>query len=170
MTTQTLDHAGIAARVPHSGSMCLLDRLRSWSSGHIECSAVNHREVANPLRTPEGLLSVNGIEYAAQAMALHASLNASMSASMSASLSASLSAPAAAPAGGASAPVPGFLASVRAVRLLVPRLDEVAGELQVLATRLAGDARQALYSFALHDDQGRLLMDGRATVILNALP
>ena len=166
MTTQTLDHAGIAARVPHSGSMCLLDRLRSWSTGHIECSAVNHREVANPLRTPEGLLSVNGIEYAAQAMALHASLNASMSAS----LSASLSAPAAAPAGGASAPVPGFLASVRAVRLLVPRLDEVAGELQVLATRLAGDARQALYSFALHDDQGRLLMDGRATVILNALP
>ena len=166
MTTQTLDHAGIAARVPHSGSMCLLDRLRSWSSGHIECSAVNHREVANPLRTPEGLLSVNGIEYAAQAMALHASLNASMSAS----LTASLSAPAAAPAGSASAPVPGFLASVRAVRLLVPRLDEVAGELQVLATRLAGDARQALYSFALHDDQGRLLMDGRATVILNALP
>ena len=166
MTTQTLDHAGIAARVPHSGSMCLLDRLRSWSTGHIECSAVSHREVANPLRTPEGLLSVNGIEYAAQAMALHASLNASMSAS----LSASLSAPAAAPAGGASAPVPGFLASVRAVRLLVPRLDEVAGELQVLATRLAGDARQALYSFALHDDQGRLLMDGRATVILNALP
>ena len=166
MTAQTLDHAGIAARVPHSGSMCLLDRLRSWSAGHIECIAVNHRETAHPLRTQEGLLAVNGIEYAAQAMALHASL--------SGSLSASLSAPDVAPDGtpgtpATHAPVPGFLASVRAVRLLVPQLDEVAGELQIVATRLAGDTRQAIYSFSLHDDQGTLLVDGRATVILNAL-
>jgi len=69
-----------------------------------------------------------------------------------------------------SAPTPGFLASVRGVRLQVARLDDVAGELTVTATQLAGDTRQALYSFTLHSEQGALLVDGRATVILNALP
>ena len=61
-------------------------------------------------------------------------------------------------------------ASVRGVRLRVPRLDAIAGDLRVSATRQAGDERQALYAFAVHDDAGALLVDGRATVILNALP
>lgn len=145
---QTLDHAGIAARVPHSGRMCLLDTLRCWTAEGIACTATSHRDTTNPLRTPGGLLSPNAIEYASQAMALHGSLSAAPG----------------------SAPTPGFLASVRDVRLRVPRLDDVDGELRVSATRLAGDARQALYTFALHDERGTLLVEGRATVILNALP
>ena len=35
MNPATLDHAGIAARIPHSGRMCLLDRLLSWSPTEI---------------------------------------------------------------------------------------------------------------------------------------
>jgi len=62
------------------------------------------------------------------------------------------------------------LAAVRSVRLHVPRLDTVAGALRISATRLAGDTGQALYAFALHDETGAPLVDGRATVILNALP
>ena len=31
MTPTTLDHAGIAALIPHRGPMCLLDRMTSWS-------------------------------------------------------------------------------------------------------------------------------------------
>ena len=148
MKPQTLDATGIAARVPHSGSMCLLQRLRVWSATSIECSASSHRDLANPLRTQGQLLATNGIEYAAQAMALHGSLNAEAG----------------------TPPTPGFLASVRAVTLHVPRLDDVAGELRIVANKLAGDSRQALYSFALHDAHGLLLVDGRATVILSALP
>ncbi|MDO9096320.1 MAG: hydroxymyristoyl-ACP dehydratase [Rubrivivax sp.] len=145
---RTLDHVGIAARVPHSGSMCLLHRLNTWTAERIECTAISHQDPANPLRTQGRLLSPNAIEYASQAMALHGTLSAAPG----------------------SAPTPGFLASVRGVRLRVPHLDEVPGELTVTATKLAGDTTQALYTFALHNQQGTLLVDGRATVILNALP
>ncbi len=144
----TLDHAGIAARIPHSGRMCLLDTLQSWSASTIRCTATSHRDTANPLRCGDALAAPNAIEYAAQAMALHGTLCAAPGA----------------------APRPGFLASVRGVRLLVPRLDDVAGALVISAQRLAGDSGQALYAFALHDERETLLVEGRATVILNATP
>jgi len=68
------------------------------------------------------------------------------------------------------APRAGFLASVRGVQLLVPRLDDVPSTLQVAAYRLAGDARQARYRFELHSAAGALLAAGRASVILDAMP
>ena len=153
MNPATLDHIGIAARVPHSGRMCLLDTLHSWTADDIHCSANSHRDAMNPLRGPRGLLAVAAIEYASQAMALHGTLSAA---------AATPDAP----------PQPGFLAAVRGVKLLVPRLDNIAGDLQVRARRLMGDANQALYAFTLHSDDagGVLLVEGRATVILNALP
>ena len=144
---QTLDHASIAQRVPHSGSMCLLHRLLAWSAERIACSAISHRDPANPLRTRGVLLAPNAIEYAAQAMALHGALNAEPGA----------------------APTSGLLASVRSVTLHVPRLDDVAGSLNIVASKLAGDSQQALYAFTLHDDRGTLLVEGRATVILSTL-
>lgn len=140
----TLDHAGIAARIPHHGRMCLLDRLESWTETAIDCRALSHRDADNPLRSAAGLWSVCAIEYAAQAMALHGALCAADS-----------------------APRPGCIASVRDVRLGVPRLDEIDGELQVIAERLAGDASQVLYRFELRDARGAVLVDGRAAVVLN---
>ncbi len=148
MTAPLMDHAGIQARVPHSGSMCLLDSLLAWSAERIECSANSHRDPGNPLRTQGQLLAVNAIEYAAQAMALHGGLCAPPGAE----------------------PTPGFLASVRGVNCHVPRLDLIPGALHVVATRVAGDATQALYQFRLQDEQGQALVEGRATVVLNALP
>jgi len=144
----TLNHAGLAARIPHSGRMCLLDTLQSWSAGTVHCTATSHRDAANPLRAGGVLPAAVAIEYAAQAMALHGTLCAEPG----------------------TAPRPGFLASVRGVRLLVPRLDDIEGALTVTAQRLAGDSGQARYAFTLHDDRATLLVDGRATVILNALP
>jgi predicted hotdog family 3-hydroxylacyl-ACP dehydratase len=147
---RALDAAGIAARIPHQGTMCLLDGLLDWSATHVLCRASSHADSANPLRSPAGLLAPVAIEYAAQAMALHGSLVA---------------------APGAVPPGPGFLASARDVRLHVARLDEAPGPLRVRAERLAGDGGQALYRFTLHDAAGRLLVEGRATVVLNqALP
>jgi len=141
----TLDRAGIEQRIPHRGRMCLLDRLDSWSAAEIRCSALSHVDSDNPLRTASGLLAPCAIEYAAQAMALHGALVAPPDAQ----------------------PSPGYLASVRGVRLAVARLDDVAGELQVHAERLAGDATQILYRFTVSDSRGALLADGRATVVLN---
>lgn len=141
----TLDQAGIAARIPHAGRMCLLERLESWSATRIHCIASSHRAADNPLRTAGGLLAPAAIEYAAQAMALHGALLA--------------------PPG--EAPAPGFLASVRGVSFHALRLDGIEGALQIEAERLAGDGAQLLYAFRVADAQGALVADGRATVVLN---
>ena len=144
-TLQTLDRDGIAQRIPHSGSMCLLDRLESWDAMSIHCTTSSHTLADNPLRTASGLLAPNLIEYAAQAMALHGGLLAPEGAEPSA----------------------GFLASARNVRTSVARFDDVPGALQVHAQRMSGDARQVLYEFAVRDADGRALAEGRAVVVLN---
>ncbi|MFN7696100.1 MAG: hydroxymyristoyl-ACP dehydratase [Burkholderiales bacterium] len=141
----TLDRDGIAARIPHSGSMCLLESLLSWNADYALCRATSHQDANNPLRSPGGLLAPVAIEYASQVMALHGALTAVAG----------------------QAPSAGFLAAARGVNLHVARLDDVPGPLQVSVTRLAGAEAQALYRFELHDEAGRLLVDGRATVVLN---
>jgi len=145
MAPQTLDRAGIAERIPHSGSMCLLERLERWDAESIHCSTRTHLDLDNPLRTTGGLLAPNAIEYAAQAMALHGGLLAAEG----------------------STPSAGFLASARNVRFSVARLDDVDGALQVHARRLSGDTNQVLYEFAVSDSAGRVLAEGRAVVVLN---
>jgi predicted hotdog family 3-hydroxylacyl-ACP dehydratase len=151
---QTLLHDGIAALIPHSGTMCLLDRLDAWDEARIVCIATNHRDSNHPLRTRSGLLSSASIEYAAQAMALHGAL---------------IGQEAGTPA------TPGFLASARGVRLHVLRLDDLPttaslvdapDELRIEAIRQAGDVRQILYVFNLQH-HGRNIAEGRAAVVLN---
>jgi predicted hotdog family 3-hydroxylacyl-ACP dehydratase len=145
----TLDAAGIAARIPHRGPMCLLDRMTAWDESRIECVAVNHRDPRHPLRSRSGLLSSAAIEYAAQAMAVHGSLCAA--------------------AGGTKAS-PGFLASARDVRLATWRLDDLPptspDELVVSAERQAADATRILYTFAVSHG-GREVAQGRVAVVLN---
>jgi predicted hotdog family 3-hydroxylacyl-ACP dehydratase len=146
---QTLDRAGIAALIPHSGSMCLLAQLKSWDAQRIACVATNHRDADHPLRTASGLMSPCAIEYAAQAMALHGALIGQ-------------------DAGTAASP--GFLASARGVQLHVLRLDDLppaaVDELHIEAVRQSGDARQILYSFTVSHN-GKTLAEGRAAVVLN---
>lgn len=148
MSPATLSRDGIAQRIPHAGRMCLLDRLEHWNARQLRCCSSSHRDPANPLLLGGRLHAACAIEYASQAMALHASLAAAPDAT----------------------PTPGFLASVRDVRCTRPFLEDVPGAIHVHAELLAGDAAQAMYRFALHDDAGALLVEGRATVILNALP
>ena len=142
---QTLVQAQIAELIPHSGTMCLLQTLDAWNKQHIVCRADNHRDPHNPLRTRSGLLSPNAIEYAAQAMALHGAL---------------IGIEAGVPA------TPGYLASTRGVQLHRLRLDDLAGELHITATRQAGDARQILYAFTV-SHAGEPVAEGRAAVVLN---
>jgi predicted hotdog family 3-hydroxylacyl-ACP dehydratase len=143
--TRTLNHDGIAALIPHSGSMCLLSRLVAWDAQHIVCAATGHQDAGHPLRTRSGLLSACAIEYAAQAMALHGALIGQEA---------------------GTAASPGFLASARSVQLHVPRLDDLPGELRIEAARQSGDARQILYAFTV-SHAGRPVADGRAAVVLN---
>jgi predicted hotdog family 3-hydroxylacyl-ACP dehydratase len=151
MTAQTLDHAGIAALIPHAGAMCLLERMTACSDDAIECVAVNHRDPRHPLRSASGLLASTTIEYAAQAMALHGALGA---------------------AAARRAAAPGVLASARDVRLACWRLDELPvldpDVLVVSADRQAADGARILYGFRVRHG-GRELASGRVTVVLGAL-
>jgi predicted hotdog family 3-hydroxylacyl-ACP dehydratase len=140
----TLDHAGIAALIPHAGTMCLLDRVEAWDAQRIRCIAGNQRDPAHPLRSATGLLASAAIEYAAQAAAVHGGLNARAAGGMAA---------------------PGFLASARGVMLHRLRLDDLAGELAIETEQLAGDGRQLLYSFTL-SHAGAIVADGRLAVVL----
>ncbi len=137
--------AQIATLIPHQGRMCLLDAVLDCTPERLTCRASSHRAADHPLRCPSGLLAPVGIEYAAQAMALHGALKAKPGVDGR----------------------PGFLASARSVRLHVARLDDVAGALIVQVEHAAGDERQAMYRFELRDEAGRPLLDGRATVVLD---
>jgi predicted hotdog family 3-hydroxylacyl-ACP dehydratase len=140
-----LDRAGIAARIPHQGGMCLLDHVEQWDEQHLRCVASSHRAPGNPLRGHGRLGAAAGIEYAAQAMALHGALTA--------------------PAGGR--PRAGFLASVRGATLHVDRLDDVAADLTVEVRRFSGDGNNVLYDFSIRAGDVALL-DGRAAVVIDA--
>jgi predicted hotdog family 3-hydroxylacyl-ACP dehydratase len=145
--TMSFDHAWIAAHIPHHGSMCLLDRVVDHDAQRVRCIACSHRSPDNPLRSHGRLAAACGIEYAAQAMAVHGALLAD-----------------------GTEPRPGFLASVRGTVLHVGRLDDIAQDLDVEAVRVTGDRSTVLYDFTIHAG-GRLLVEGRAAIVLDvAMP
>ena len=125
--------------------MCLLDAVLDWSDSAISCRTVSHTAPHNPLRADGRLGAANGIEYAAQAMAIHGALLANTG----------------------DQPRQGYLTSVRSVSLHVARLDDLPGELRVQAERLSGDSNHILYQFSL-SHAGRCLLEGRAAVVLDA--
>ena len=72
-----LDRHWIESHIPHQGGMCLLDEVLNWNATRVQCRSSTHRDPANPLRAHDRLAAVCGIEYAAQAMAVHGALIAS---------------------------------------------------------------------------------------------
>jgi len=146
--------------------MCLLDEVLDWNAQHIRCRTTTHRAPDNPLRSHGRLGIACGIEYAAQAMALHGALAGG--AANGAANGAVDGAESGAPQTIAGRPSRvGLLASVRDVRLMVLRLDDIESDLICEVTHLAGDGLTAMYEFALRD-RDRSLLSGRASVILDA--
>jgi predicted hotdog family 3-hydroxylacyl-ACP dehydratase len=147
-----LDRPWIERNIPHHGRMCLLDEVMEWDAQHIRCRSGSHRLPDHPLRSQGRLGVACGIEYAAQAMAVHGAL-----------------------AGGALADAAkgrsevGFLAGLRDVRLHVLRLDDIESDLICDALLVAGDQGSALYEFAIRSEAERQrLLSGRATVVFDA--
>jgi predicted hotdog family 3-hydroxylacyl-ACP dehydratase len=141
-----LDHGWIESHIPHQGRMCLLDEVIEWDTQHIRCVSRTHRAADHPLAAHGRLGIACGVEYAAQAMAVHGALTAGAAGSR---------------------PQAGFLASLRDVRLLALRLDDIATDLICEAALIAGDRGSALYEFVLRS-AGRQLLSGRATVVFDA--
>lgn len=140
------DHDWIRRHIPHQGDMCLLDHVEAWDERGIRCRAVSHRAMNNPLRAYDRLGGACGIEYAAQAVAVHGALLA--------------------PQHGTGVPA-GYLVSARGVRLHVRRLDDVITDLMVDAGCITRSENNMLYQFSISSD-GRPLLEGRISVVLNA--
>lgn len=140
-----LDRRWIGAHIPHAGKMCLLDTVLSWDANHIECRTSTHRDADNPLRSHGRLGCACGVEYAAQAIAVHGALLA----------------------GRAGAPAAGYLVGLRRIRLHVARLDDIETDLVISGERIDGDDSIVVYQFSVHNSLHSFL-SGRATVALDA--
>ena len=140
-----LSKTEIAKLIPHAGAMCLLDGVVRWDSERIRCVSRGHRDMENPLRADGQLPAVCGIEYAAQAMAVHGGLACITG----------------------SKPKGGYLVSLRDVICRKSRLDNLEGDLIVDAEQLMGDQSRVIYQFTLQVG-GVEVLSGRATVVLDA--
>jgi predicted hotdog family 3-hydroxylacyl-ACP dehydratase len=139
-----ISREAIAAMIPHAGAMCLLDGVLSWDTSRIRCLARSHRDPRNPLRMDRQLSALCGIEYAAQAMAIHGRLAGNIS----------------------NKPRLGYLTSVREVMCYKSRLDDLEGDLIVSAEKLMGEEKHVIYGFEVGVGDVEVLR-GRAAVILD---
>ena len=136
----TLDQAAIRRMVPHAGAMCLLHEVLQADADSIRVRAISHRDPANPLREGGVLPALCGVEYAAQAMAVHGSIH------------------------NRNRVRAGMLAALRDVELAVERLDDIATDLLIEAHCLLNESGRLLYRFEVRaSDRG--LLQGRATVV-----
>ena len=142
-----LTAADIAGLLPHSGSMVLLDAVLDYDADSIHCLSHSHHDVNNPLRMDGRLPAWCGIEYAAQAMAIHHGLCV----------------------GHAAAPLRGFLAVARDVALTPTDLDGLPGELHIHADKIIAESGRSMYRFHL-SSQGQTLLSGRVAVVLQTSP
>lgn len=140
-----LDHAQIAERVPHAGRMCLLHGVSSWDENAVTAHAISHRDADNPLRCSQGLGVATGIEYAAQAIAVHGSL-----------------------VSGAIGSRPGRLVSTRNIQARTRWLDQIEGDLLIKAKKILGDDSGLVYDFEISANQ-EILLSGRASIALVAV-
>jgi predicted hotdog family 3-hydroxylacyl-ACP dehydratase len=136
-----LNHDELCRLIPHHGTMCLLDGVIEWNENEIQCQATSQSAPNNPLQSNGAVGAINGVEYAAQAMAVHGALLAQDSAK----------------------PDVAYLAAVRGVQLHCDTLHEEA-VLTLHCQRLGGDSNGFIYAFRVLGESS-LLLEGRATVI-----
>ena len=140
--------AALRQLIPHHGSMCLLDRVEQWDDTSLVCTTASHRDTANPLRRDNRLDAICGLEYAAQAMAVHVGLLEERKNARRLTV--------------------GYLGAVKNLMLRAIRLDDVKGDLTVQASRLVGESGSFIYAFRVSVEE-QALLDGRASIFLKYL-
>lgn len=132
--------------LPHAGAMRLIGAVLHWDAASIRCEAVSHRDPGNPLRRNGVLPILCGLEYSAQAMAMHGALRA----------------------GRASRPRVGYLVAAHDLRWRRDRLDDLDEPILVHASCLLASADRVAYAFELTSASQALLLSGRGSVVLSA--
>jgi len=144
----SITKAAFCRLIPHHGSMCLLDRVKRWDNTSLVCMTASHRDTTNPLRRDNQLEAICGLEYAAQAMAVHVGLLEEEKKERRLTV--------------------GYLGAVKNLMLRAIRLDDVKGDLTVEATRLVGESGSFIYAFRVSVEE-QALLDGRASIFLKYL-
>ena len=139
--------AALCQLIPHHGTMCLLNTVERWDETSILCTTASHRDATNPLRRDNRLEAICGLEYAAQAMAVHVGLLDQ---------------------GKGGQLTVGYLGAVKNLMLQATRLDDVKGDLTVQATRLVGEVNSFIYAFRVSGGREEYL-EGRASIFLKYL-
>ena len=147
-----LNRPDIARLIPHAGRMVLLDGVLDWTAETLRARACSHRAPDNPLRRAGRLSILAGIEYAAQATAIHGALL-------------KVDAPDCPEDGGAR---PGVLAMARDIRWTVDRLDTLADDLDIQVQLLTAQTDSTLYDFRL-TAAGAGLLSGRLAIFFPAV-
>ncbi|MES9922302.1 MAG: hypothetical protein ABW161_18940 [Candidatus Thiodiazotropha sp.] len=139
-----LSHEEICQLILHAGEMCLLDEVIVWDDSSIVCQARSHHNENHPLREHGRLAAIHAAEYGAQALAVHSGLIASQNGNLVR---------------------PGYLASLRDLKLRVSRLDTIESVITITAVRLMADTSNLIYSFQIKEGD-RLVAEGKATVMV----
>lgn len=126
--------------------MCLLDSVETWDDTTISCRTSTHRDQRNPLRARGRLTVSAGLEYAAQAMGAHVGLLDRDRRTENQI---------------------GYIGSVRDVTFSVNRLDDLAGDLTVHATRMVEGENSYMYRFTV-SHSGLAIIEGRASIFVKA--
>jgi len=149
-----LNREEIERRLPHAGVMSLLDKIIQADETTLTAQAVSYRDADNPLRVNGKITMVNGIEYAAQAMAVHGALVLEKKQEENkAELKSSQ----------------GYIATVRNIELNSPYFPEAdpssSAALLIKVKQLMSDQNGFTYQFDIHYEQQQLI-SGRITIFL----
>lgn len=137
-----LDKTEIAERVPHDGTMCLIDKVLNWDQNMICCTTSSHHQIDNPLRNRGQLSAINLLEYGAQAMAIHGSLIHQHN-----------------------EPFSGYLAAIRSATFTCEFIHKIQHDLIISAFSEMQSENGVIYTLNIQTDVNNALMEARAMVI-----
>lgn len=135
--------------LPHADPMILLGSINQWDKNNIECVASSHLHIDNPLRQ-QGILSIYaGVEYAAQAMAVHMRLCLDND---------------------QEPPRKGFVAVASKLEAQRQNLDEAQTSLVITLHQLVANDQGSLYEFIISADNQQILSGQLLGVIERSNP
>ncbi|MGI9492994.1 MAG: hypothetical protein ACR2QF_11410 [Geminicoccaceae bacterium] len=127
--------------VPHAEAMLMIDGVTAYDDQRLCCVSLRHQAADNPLRRDGRLSAHHGIEFAAQAAAVHGGL-----------IDQDNRAPLRA------------LAAVRKASFSRPWLDDLADRLEINADLIMVDRQAAVYQASL-SHQGEIIASMRLTLM-----
>jgi len=136
----------LADLLPHKPPMILLDGIHLCDAERIQCGSRSHLDPFNPMRHDNRLSVFAGVEYAAQAMALHARLTATGEKDFA-------------------QPRKGFLAVANKLRAHAFDLDEYKTPLLIEVIKLHGDFNSSQYRFAI-TVESRVILEGQLIAVM----